>query len=458
VEQTDGTPLVDNDLWIDSADLDNYPALYRYDATNQIWNLIDKTDQTTPFGIVFADARANADGSENGSEAITNMLISDYVDAGTPNPQTYPAGMLLFNMRYSTFNVKRWEPAFYAGQGAYTVGNASFPAPTYVSRWTTTSGLRVDGSPNMGRFAQRAVVVEAMAGAIAGNDDIRSEFIFFNLLGAPGYPELIDEMISLNVDRKETAFIITDTPFRLKPDGTSINSWANNLTNQPGTNEFGRTNRYTYAAQYYPHAFSTNVDGQEVVMPSSAVAFRTYAFNDSIAYPWFPPAGTRRGQIQNASSLGYITDEQEFLPVRLNQGQRDVLYLNNINPLAFLPQRGLVVYGDKTLHPETSALDRVNVARLIVFLRYQLDQLAQPFLFELNTETTRASVQNVFERYLADLLSLEAITDFAVVCDDSNNTPERIDRNELWVDIAISPSRSLNFIYIPLRIRRTGEV
>ena len=127
-EQTDGSPLVDNDLWLDSADLDNYPALYRWNATTLKWVLIDKTDQTTPFGVVFADARNNDTGDQTGSEVITDMLVSDYVDAGTPNPETYPAGILLFNTRYSTYNVKEWMPDFYADQDAYTVGAASFPA------------------------------------------------------------------------------------------------------------------------------------------------------------------------------------------------------------------------------------------------------------------------------------------------------------------------------------------
>lgn len=456
-EQSDGTPLVQNDLWLDSNDTDNYPSLYRYNAGTQEWEAINKTDQTTPFGIVFADARGNDDGTDTGSELITDMLASDYVDADTPNPETYPADILLFNTRYSTYNVKEWMPDYFNGQGAYTVGAAAFGAPTYFARWITKSGNKVDGSPYMGRHAQHIVTVRSMAEAINANEDIRSEFIFFNLIAAPGYPELIDELQTLNIDRKETAFIITDTPMRLKPDGTSINNWATNSNESPSTDEFGRTTRYTYSAEYYPQALSTNIDGVEVVVPASTIALRTYAYNDSVAYPWFPPAGTRRGVINNAASVGFINDEGEYQPVTLSQGQRDVLYLNNINPLARLPGRGLLVYGDKTLHPEASALDRVNVARLIVYLRYQLEQLAQPFLFELNVKATRDAVQSVFSRYLGDLLSLNAVTDFVVVCDESNNTPDRIDRNELWIDIAIAPAKSINFIYIPIRVVRTND-
>lgn len=456
-EQSNGSPLVANDLWLDSSDLINYPALYRWNTSTLSWVAIDKTDQTTPFGVVFGDARSNDDGTVNGSELTADMLVSNYVDADTTNPETYPAGILLFNTRFSTYNVKEWQPAFYPTSGSYTVGTFA-GTYSYAPRWVSVSGNKNNGEPYMGRFAQHQMVVRALQSVATTNDDVRSEFIFFNLLSAPGYPELINELASLNIDRKETAFIIADTPLHLKSDATSLNNWATNSSNVDDTNEFGRTTRYTYSAEYYPHGLGTDVSGNNVVIPSSTVALRTYAYNDSVAYPWTPPAGTQRGVVTNASSVGFINAAGEYQTSILNPGQRDTLYLNNINPIAFLPNRGLVVYGDKTLHPETSALDRVNVARLICFLRYQLDQLAQPFLFQLNTDSTREAVESIFKRYLGDLLSLDALTDFAVVCSKDNNTPERIDRNELWIDVAIIPTKSINFIYIPIRILRTGSL
>ena len=122
-----------------------------------------------------------------------------------------------------------------------------------------------------------------------------------------------------------------------------------------------------------------------------------------------------------------------------------------------MPNRGLVVFGQKTLHNTASALDRVNVARLICYLRYQFDALAKPFLFELNDRMTRDQVTDTFERFLSDLSSKRALYDFLVVCDDTNNTATRIDANQLWVDIAIQPAKAAEFIYIPVRIKNTGE-
>lgn len=467
--QSDGTPLVENDLWIDGTQLEDYPQLYRWRTALQEWELVDNTDQTSPFGVVFADARWNDTGQVDGSQDPAHLIQSDFVDPDAPDPRTYPAGILLFNTRASTYNVKEWRPDYfeeYVGfeesPGVqYDVGlfQASLDTITLenVGRWVTASGNKVDGSPYMGRQAQRRMVVQAMAAAIISNQDIRSEATFFNLLAAPGYPELIEELITLNTDKKEIAFIVGDTPARLAPTGTAINNWANNTAAAPSTGDEGLTVRNTYVGLYYPWALSTNTDGNEVVVPPSTVAMRTLAFNDQVAFPWFAPAGFNRGLVTNASSVGYITSEGEYRATIFSPGQRDTLYLNDINPIAFIPGRGLVVYGQKSLHPVDSALDRVNVVRLINYLRYNFDIIAKPFLFEPNDRMTRDQVVSVFERFMGNLVSLRAVYDFAVVCDESNNTPERIDRNELWIDVAIQPVKAIEFIYIPIRIRNTGE-
>ncbi|MNV68811.1 Phage tail sheath protein [compost metagenome] len=116
-----------------------------------------------------------------------------------------------------------------------------------------------------------------------------------------------------------------------------------------------------------------------------------------------------------------------------------------------------MLYGQKTRSSTASALDRINVARLINHMRYNLDNLSRPFLFEPHTFHTRDSIRIAFERYLASLVNLNAMYDFIVVCDETNNTPDRIDRNELWVDVAIQPVKAIEFIYIPIRIVNTGD-
>ena len=142
----------------------------------------------------------------------------------------------------------------------------------------------------------------------------------------------------------------------------------------------------------------------------------------------------------------------------LNQGQRDALYEKNVNPLVNFPGQGLYIWGQKTLYPSSSALDRVNVGRLLAYLRERFDVIARPFIFEPNDQRTRDRVLAVFNGFLADLFTKRAVYDFLVVCDGTNNTPARIDRNELYIDVAIEPVKAAEFIYIPVRVVNTGAI
>ena len=170
------------------------------------------------------------------------------------------------------------------------------------------------------------------------------------------------------------------------------------------------------------------------------------------------PAGNTRGLVQNATAVGHITTDGEFKSLSLSQGQRDSMYTAKLNPIVTFPGQGTIVFGQKSLHSTTSALDRVNVARLVAYLRDRFDELARPFLFEVNDAQTRERAKIAFERFLADILSRRGLNDFAVVCDESNNTPARIDRNEMYVDVAIEPTKSAEFIYIPIRLVNTGTL
>lgn len=476
--QSDGsTALADGDLWIDSSSLENYPLIYRWNLADQQWFLIDNTDHTTPFGITFDDARTNSGPTFTGitnsgayafnSTIQDDMALSDYVDPDAPDARTFPAGMLLFNTRYSTYDVKRWEPNYFLAGGydpntnftttSYTNGSTDyilFSPLASAGTWVSASGLNVNGTPYMGRKAQRIMVVEALSAVVTANQDIRSELIFFNLMAAPGYPELIPDFVTLNTDMKNIAFCVADTPARLAPEGMPIQTWANNGNNVAADGEDGLVTNNSFVGVYYPWGLGVNLDGTEIMIPPSAIALRTIAYNDQIAYPWYAPAGFNRGLVTNASSVGYLLNG-EYTPTILNNGQRDVLYSNKINPIAYIPHRGLVVYGQKTLDPIASALDRVNVARLINYIAYNLDNILKPFLFEPNVSVTRATAKSTVERFLNQLVGLNGVYDYAVVCDTTNNTPDRIDQNELWVDCAIQPVKAVEFIYVPVRILTT---
>lgn len=471
--QSDGTALTDGDLWISTADLENFPTVYRYSGDLLEWVLLDKTDQTTEDGILFADARYGLDGATGDVAAdIADLLTSDYLDPDAPDPDLYPKGMLLWNLRRSGGNVKRYangyidqaedNPRFKSGSPnpLITAGTGEGMSGYATDRWVTASANNEDGSGSFGRKAQRKVVVSAMKSVIDTSEQIRDEERRnFNVIAAPGYPEVLSNLINLNIDRGLTAFVIGDTPLRLSSDATTLVNWGTNANLVTDNGDDGIVSYDEYCAVYYPNGFTTDLGGNNVVVPASHMMLRTIALSDQVSYPWFAPAGTRRGGITNATSVGYIDAATgEFQTVALNEGTRDVLYDLKVNPIPFFVGVGLVAFGQKTRARNASALDRINVARLIVYLRSQLNKLARPYIFEPNDKITRDEIKGAVESLLLELVGLRAIYDFAVVCDESNNTPSRIDRNELYVDIAIEPVKAVEFIYIPLRVKNTGEI
>ncbi len=419
------------DIWVDtSLAAENqtneraYPHIKVYNGS--AWISHTNSDQTTTTGVLFADITDTANDSSNLNGATR---IS-----GAPNPAVYPTGMVAVNMGQSKNTVRAWN------------GTA----------WRNGASNHADGSGRFGRYAQRGVIATAMQ-AVAAGADLRDPSNAFSLIAAPNYPELVDEMVTLNSDRGETAFIIVDSPMRKSP--TDVINWTNNTGSASENGEDGLVTNNTYSAVYYPSGSSTLPStGASVMVPPSHMALYTFAYNDNISFQWFAPAGLTRGVVQNATSVGHLTTEGEFKAISLTQGQRDAMYTAKLNPITTFPGQGTIVFGQKTLHAGTSALDRVNVARLVAYLRDRFDELGRPFLFEINDEQTRARAKIAFERFLADILSRRGLTDFAVVCDTSNNTPARIDRNEFYVDVAIEPSKAAEFIYIPIRLVNTGTL
>ena len=161
---------------------------------------------------------------------------------------------------------------------------------------------------------------------------------------------------------------------------------------------------------------------------------------------WFSPAGFNRGQVLNAVNIAFNPTKSE----------RDTLYQNGVNPVASFPGRGTVLFGDKTLLSKPSAFDRINVRRLFIVLEKAISTAAQFSLFELNDRFTRAQFKNLIEPFLLDVQARRGITDFRVVCDETNNTGEIIDRNEFVADIFVQPTRSINFITLNFIATRTG--
>ena len=493
------SPLELGDLWIDTSDLENYPKLYRWQQVSGVnqWIEVDTTDQTTQNGILFADARWAPNGTTDpvmdAIPTIDSLLISNYLDLDAPDPNLYPQGMLLFNTRRSGYNVKSFQSDYFNAEaypadpwssgttydvGAYvsysgtnyislqssnvgqTPGTTAYWTPiTQTNTWLTASGNRDDGAMWSGRQAQRQLVIQAMKAGIDTSSAAREEQAQFSLIAATAYPELIPNMVALSNERNNTLFVVGDTPMRLAANGTDLAAWATNNGGLGFRSEDGLLTASQFLGTFYPSCQTTDTTGNPVVTAPSHMMMRTIIRSDAVSYPWLAPAGTRRGVVDNAIAIGYIDAATgEFEQINVGQGLRDVLYENDINPITFIPGVGITNFGNKTTTSITSALDRINVARLVCFLRGRLEEIGKLYLFEPNDDITRAEITNTVNSLMIDLVAKRGIYDYLVVCDLSNNTPARIDRNELYVDIAIEPVKSVEFIYIPLRIKNTGEI
>jgi len=258
----------------------------------------------------------------------------------------------------------------------------------------------------------------------------------FNILFAPGlynsgYTSQCTSMINNTQTRGDSLFVLDLVPY-----GTSV----------PAVTTQANSRNTSYAASYWPWVQMIDpATGKNVWVPASTVMAGVFAFNDTVAEPWFAPAGINRGGLQ------VIRAEQ-----KLPQTSRDTLYTNKVNPIATFPGTGTVVYGQKTLQTQASALDRVNVRRLLIALKNYISQIANTLVFEQNSTATRNVFLSQVNPYLESVQQKQGLYAFRVIMNETNNTADVIDRNELIGQIYIQPTRTAEFIYLDFNILPTG--
>ena len=272
----------------------------------------------------------------------------------------------------------------------------------------------------------------SMLSLLANQDDYR-----YNLMLLPG---LVDgthgSQISTAISNAQTRgdhLVVAD----LALYGSSVTTLKNAAS--------GRDT--SYAASYWPWLRTIDPDsGENVWVPASTMMGGVFAFNDNAAEPWFAPAGINRG------GLGTVIQAER----KLSAANRDELYEANVNPIATFPGTGVVVYGQKTLQKKSSALDRVNVRRLLIELKGYIAQIGQNLVFEQNTAATRNNFLAQVNPYLESVQARQGLYAFKVIMDESNNTPDVIDRNQLIGQIYIQPTRTAEFIYLDFNLQPTG--
>ena len=259
----------------------------------------------------------------------------------------------------------------------------------------------------------------------------------YNLITVPGlynadYSSPITTMINNSQFRGDNIAVIDLVRY-----GTGINS----VTQQAASRDT------SYAATYWPWLQTVDPDlGSLVWVPASTMIPGVYAFNDRAGEAWFAPAGLNRGGLSTV-----VRAER-----KLTNGNRDTLYQDNVNPIATFPNTGVVVFGQKTLQTKASALDRVNVRRLLIALKNYISQIADNLVFEANTIATRNNFLSQVNPYLESVQQRQGLYAFKVVMDESNNTPDVIDRNQLIGQIYLQPTKTAEFIYLDFNILPTG--
>ena len=425
-------------------------------ADNVRWQIVNSNTSSGTFDLLVRQGNDNAN-TPIVLETWTNLSM----DPTAPNFVARVIGDQVQNVRSDngTFYVEM--SGSYNNNSRYVrVKSVNLPTPNFfdnngVAKTEFTGSIPQNGSGSFGAatgtlFVGGGAAFYSAAPSVSNSQGIPSSSYAtasallanqdeyrYNILLTPGlYNSLqagqVTTLISNTQNRGDALYVVDPAPY-----GSTVATAVQQAASRNSS----------YAAMYYPWCQVLDPDtGAQVWVPASTLMGGVFAYNDSVSEPWFAPAGINRG------GLGQVIRAEQ----KLTQSQRDTLYGGKVNPIATFPGTGVVVYGQKTLQTQASALDRVNVRRLLIQLKSYISQVAQNLVFEQNTAATRNQFLSQVNPYLESVQQRQGLYAFKVVMDDSNNTPDVIDRNQLVGAIYVQPTRTAEFIYLDFNILPTG--
>ena len=437
-----------------SSSLDSNGALASGTKENFRWQVVNSNTSSGTFDLLV---RAGNDTSNTPTvlETWTNLSL----DPETPNYVAKVIGDQTLNYASSGTSYYMEITGSYPVNSKYVrVKSVTSPTPGYFNNSGTfkseyTSSIPLNGSGSfsgatggiMGGAQYYDTIADGnksqgipsgsydnMINLLSNTDDYK-----FNILLTPGiinslHTSLATSIISNTQNRGDNLFVLDLVPY---------NSQVNTVVTQAASRNT------SYATSYWPWVQVIDPDsGKQVWVPASTVIGGVYAFNDSVAEPWFAPAGINRG------GLGQVVRPER----KLAQSDRDTLYSGKVNPIATFPGQGTVVYGQKTLQTKASALDRVNVRRLLISLKSYISQVANNLVFEQNSVATRNTFLSQVNPFLESVQQRQGLYAFKVVMDESNNTADVVDRNQMVGQIYIQPTKTAEFIYLDFNLTPTG--
>ena len=319
-------------------------------------------------------------------------------------------------------------------------GSAFASGKDYLT--TPAAILTIDLTGGVNQNANTAGTLATAFDQLEDEDTVALDIIFTaGMSGRADHVTVVNDITATAVARKDC--IAVASPAR--SDIVGVASPATMVTNTMDTAKTMTFGSYLVVDNNFLKVYDKYND-KYIMIPAASSTAGIMAATDNNAAPWVSPAGTRRGNYLGITSLAYSP----------TKAQRDTLYKANINPIANIPGQGILLYGDKTHLSRPSAFDRINVRRLFVALEKSIGEFAKASLFELNDEFTRAEFVNNVEPLLREVKGRRGLTDFKVVCDETNNTASVIDRNEFVATIFIKPARSINYITLNFVATRTG--
>ena len=336
--------------------------------------------------------------------------------------------------------------------GAAYTAKDDFGAKATAGGFAGANGYSLAGTP---RFAKLLPGTYGLAGGDSGADNTSSligtatlktglyalddDGLNISIGVVPGISDQTVQNALVSLAESSKNFIaLVAPPYGLDEVQDAIN-WVNGASQDVRDAALNSS----YAAVYWPHVQVFNAfAGADQWYDPSIFAARQCVFTDAVSEPWFAPAGFRRGRLTKP------TDTE----IKLNQGDKDVLYSNSINPVVNDPTTGITIFGQRTTQRTPTALDRVNVRRLMIYIRKVLLELGKPFQFEPNDQFTWELVEGSVNPFLDDLLARRAIVEGAVKCDSTTNTPARVDRNELWCSVTIKPTKAAETIVFEVNL------
>ena len=440
-----------------SSSLDTAGALASGSADNVRWQIVNSSTTSGTFDLLI---RRGNDNTQNPTvlETWTNLSLDPFA----PNYVAKVIGDYVQNYNSTTNQIE--ISGSFPNRSAYVrVSNVPNPTPNYFDNAGIAKSIYTGFIPATGSGSFGGAVGNLFTnGSTAFYNQITSATPANNVQGIPSAS--YNNMIALMANSDDYRFNVLLAPGLFNNLQTSQCTSIINNTQNRGDNIFvldlvaydgtistatsqAASRNTSYAASYWPWVQTLDPDsGQNVWVPASTMIGGVYAYNDTVAEPWFAPAGINRGGLSTVIRAAQ----------KLSQSNRDTLYTGKVNPIATFPGTGVVVYGQKTLQTASSALDRVNVRRLLIALKSYISQVAQNLVFEQNSIATRNQFLSQVNPYLESVQQRQGLYAFRVIMDDSNNTPDVIDRNELIGQIYIQPTKTAEFIYLDFNIVPTG--